>query len=213
MLQDVAPKTHRYPTYTLSGIAVFVAISVILDFIEPNYDAASQTLSDHLNNDYRWVMFVALSSLGLACWALAGAVRTAFVAPIQSKLTVRLLVIAGSSFIVASIFPANPDTLDTTLGTASTVIHVVAAFAAFISLLIVMNALSNRLRKAGLLQGRYQAMRWLARLGPLLLILLIASGQSGYVGIVQRVLFGVFFGWMSLLAVGIRSRELINQPE
>jgi hypothetical membrane protein len=86
-------------------------------------------------------------------------------------------------------------------------IHNLATALFFLVLMVAMLVLSVRLRRAGLLDGGYAALLWLALAAPIVAV--VAFGRlsaAGLVGIGQRLYVLTLLSWLALLAVGIRNR-------
>jgi predicted membrane protein len=200
--------------YSIIGILTFTAILVLLDLIEPNYDAITQAGSDHLNGPYRWVMAVGLFALGIGCWYLAAAVNTAFKAPVHSRTSVFMFRFSAVGFLLAGLFPAYKEAFfadeATQFEIISTFTHFGASLLAFVTFLIAGNTLTNRLRKAGRLKGKYIILQLLAILA-IIGYFLMAGAPPSNAGVMQRVFLFVFlFPWAILFALGIRSGQLTN---
>jgi hypothetical membrane protein len=201
--------------YTIIGVLSFTAILVILDLIEPNYDVIAQAGSDHLNGPYRWVMTVGLLALGTGYWYLAAAANTAFKAPVHSRTSVFMFRFGAVGFWLAGLFPAYKAVFfadeATQFEIISTYTHFGASLLAFVTILIAGNTLSNRLRKAGRLKGKYIILQLLAILA-IIAYFLMAGAPPSNAGLMQRVFLFVFFlPWAILFALGIRSGQLTNK--
>lgn len=196
--------------YAVIGILVFSTILTLLDFIEPNFNPLVNYGSDHLNGPYRWVMTVAFISLGSGYWFLASSFSRAFSPPIRSGVSIFLIRTAAVGFILAGIFPGydavKPWEEFTRFEEISTLIHLISALISFLILIIAGNTFSNRLRKAGRLQGFARFLQWQAVLSTIFFLFMMYYGEGAMPGLVQRIFIYIFlFPWAIVAALGIRS--------
>jgi hypothetical protein len=205
--------TEQQAQYAIIGILTFIFIWALLDFVEPDYNFMVQSGSEHLDGPFRWVMTIGFLALGIGHWYLASAANAALNAPVHSRTSVFLLRLASVGFLLAGLFPGYFNKALEELSQfeqISSSIHGNASFFAFISLYIAENTLSNRLRKAGKLKGKYKILQWLAIFAVFSMFLIEAPFTSE--GIMQRIWLWVFlFHWGIRFAQGIRSGELLAE--
>jgi hypothetical protein len=108
----------------LAGVAIFVAVVVPLHFLQPDYDAADQLMSELALGRYGWAMFFAFSGLALAAFG----VQLALGSFGASRSLRGLLAAAAFFFLAAGVFPLG----------ATSEIHIAVIATAFVLSVLAM---------------------------------------------------------------------------
>jgi hypothetical membrane protein len=184
-----------------AGPIVFLAIATLTGLLDPNYDMASQAMSELALGPNGWLMTANFFVFGLAIIAFAiGFFRSL---PRGSWVGSALLLISGLGIFASGIFPADlKGAPETDTGGLHNLLFLVVFLALIIS--YIFSALA--LRK---LSG-WRAYAWATALMPIivfgLLFVLIGFGSDigdplyAVGGLIQRALLAVAFGWMSITA-------------
>ncbi len=120
----VAPRRIWGGKATLAGVGLFVATVVPLHLLQPDYEPASQLMSELALGRYGWAMFFAFAGLALAALGVQLSIGTCGAA----RSLQGLLIAAALFFLAAGVFPLG----------ATSEIHIAAIAMAFVLSVLAM---------------------------------------------------------------------------
>jgi hypothetical membrane protein len=181
----------------LAGILspiVLVSATVQVAWQRPEYSHLRQTMSElgtAGTPHAAWMNWAGIVPAGVLVAVAARALRDAFGRGGLGRLASGVLMLAGSSFVVAGAFPwvGSPGDL---LSTSSR-IHLVAAIAGFIGLALAPLLFGLQARRTG------HAHDWFLPsiiAGTAVFMLAFWPDQGGYGGAFQRASLAVFYSWL-----------------
>lgn len=182
-----------------AGPVVFLGVATVAALFAPGYDMLTQPISELALGANGWLQTANFYVFGLAIIAFAlGLFRSL---PRPSWVGTALLIIAGIGIIGSGVFPTDlKGTPETDTGGLHNLLFLVVFLALIIS--YIFSALSFR-KLAG-----WRGYMWATVLMPVvvfgLLFVYVGFGSDAgdplyaVSGLVQRLLLGVAFGWMSV---------------
>jgi len=198
-------------TIALAMFLGFVAIVVLLHFLRPDMHPFQEFISDYAVGEYGFLMTTAYLAFALGIAALMVSLYQGL--PLMPRSWASLVLLSACSVLVtlAGIFPTD---LGGEIATTSGQIHNLASLLFFLLLMIAMLVLSIRLRRAGMLEGRYMALLWLSIAAPILLVAtFIQWDGAGLVGLRQRLYVLTVISWLAIMANGVRSQAFMRVKE
>jgi hypothetical membrane protein len=221
MKADVAPSRQRrarsrakpLARLALAGIAVYVAIDVLLAFLRPQYSLLYNAESDYGRGPWYWVMdinFLLRCALSLA---IAAALYQAARPDGRTRAGLALLVTWAICSGLLAFFADDPEG---TPQTGSGVVHVVLAFIAFTAITIGAILISASLMSDP--DWRPAAPILLAiSVGSALAYLLLSTAHKHHApgGLYERIFLGLVFLWIAVAAttIAIARRTSATQPQ
>jgi hypothetical protein len=192
----------------MTGFAIFIATAILLHLIQPEFDPFSRFISEYALGEHGWLLRVALVGNFFGCFALMLLLYYAYPPPFRSWICiigVGITIITAT--ILTAIFPAD---LHGKALTLSGHIHNFSALIGTLSMFVVMNVLSLRLHRSGLMQGLYRILPLLALVAPLFFLvnIVIFYYIPGLSGLGQRIFSVIIFTWLLVTLYGIRSGSL-----
>jgi hypothetical membrane protein len=211
--QRPAPsRTKPLARLTLAGIAVYVAVDVLLAFLRPGYSLIYNAESDYGRGPWYWVMDL---NFLLRC-ALSLAIASALSRVLRPDGRARAgLVLLVTWAVCSGLLAFFADDIEGTRQHGSGVVHVVLAFIAFTAI-----AIGAILISASLISD--PAWR---RAAPVMLGLSIAAGVAYLLlggalkhhhapgGLYERIFLGLELLWIAVAAIAIARKDPATQPE
>ena len=188
-------------TIALAMFLGFVVIVVLLHFLRLDMHPLQAFISEYAVGEYGFLMTTAFLAFAVG---LAALVVSLFQGLPLTRSWVSLVLLSACSVLMTlvGIFPAD---LGREITTTSGEIHSHASLPFFLLLMIAMLVLSIRLRRAGMLEGRYMALLWLSIAAPILFVATLGPLDSaGLVGLGQRLYVLSLISWLGLMANGVR---------
>jgi hypothetical protein len=197
----------RFATAAMMGIAVYILLDVVLQFLPPHYSVVSDAESNLAVGPFGWIMNV--NFLGRAITTLCAIAAINRWGPASGlRRTGTLLMLAGGlSSAVLAFFPTDVDTgsgiPDVTI--AGTV-HLYVAGSGFLAALAGMLVLTRWMRSCPELARAYPAavtLVVLAAVGLAALILTTAIWRD-LLGLAERICLAGLLGWVLVVCTAIR---------
>jgi hypothetical membrane protein len=220
MRADVSParQQHSAPSpakslarLALAGIAVYVAIDVLLAFLRPGYSLLYNAESDYGRGPWYWVMdinFLLRCALSLA---IAGALYQAVRPDGRTRAGLALLVTWAICSGLLAFFADDPE------GTpqhGSGVVHLILAFIAFSCITIGVILISASLMSDPAWRPAAPVLLAISIAGALAYLLLGTAGQHHAPGgLYERIFLGLELLWIAVAAIAIARRTPATQPE
>lgn len=180
----------------LVGVTTFVAIVVILHFVQPAYEPSHQLMSELALGPYGWAMVIAFAGLALAVFG----VQAAIAIPGASRLLRLLLAASALSFLAAGIFPLG----------ATSEIHIAAIATAFVLSVLAMYLFPSSASHAAAAAPR--SISWSLAVGVAAGVLLGHSVLP--MGIGQRLAALCLIVWLAVLGWRFANgRYAAQQPD
>lgn len=207
-IADEQPPSPR-PRHTATGASLIVLICLgvsaggilLLHLLRRDIDPLRDVMSHYANGPDGPLMSIVFYAFGVSAIAMGVRLRSGIDRRGVTRPVPWLLVLAGSSLLVAGVFevdrPTDPET-------AGEVIHSNTAVAAFILLVVAMVLFAVACRR----DERWSSMRWTS-----LALAVIATGAAvatqfgrgtGTAGGMQRLLAGAVLVWLVLVALHVR---------
>lgn len=184
-----------------SGFTVFIAVAVVLHFVQPELHPSRRFISEYAAGSMGWLLNAgfAFFAVGLSALAIAFGWRPGPLA--GTRVGGVLLGVSAVGILVGGLFNAD---LQGAGRTTRGVVHDLAGFVAFFSLIPGAIIVSKRLARADRLRGSYRRLTLLAwLLVPLFLAMMLVFGPLGLVGLGQRVFLCGLFAWLLAAAHGL----------
>jgi hypothetical protein len=192
--------------FTLAGIAVYVAIDVLLALLRPSYSLLYNAESDYGRGPWYWVMdinFLLRCALSLA---IAGALYLAVRRDGRTRGGLVLLVSWAICSGLLAFFADNPEGTPVTV---SGIVHLILAFIAFTCIAVGVILISASLisdvhwRAAGVI------LLGISVAGALAYLLLGTAQRHHHApaGLYERVFLGLELLWMAVAAIVIARRN------
>ncbi|UCE37466.1 MAG: DUF998 domain-containing protein [Thermoplasmata archaeon] len=194
-------------TIALIGFTVFLSIIFLMHFIHPELSFSSHYVSEYANEEYGWILNIAIIGNLIGSIAFIIAVYRAYPPPYRSMISIIIYGIATFA-ILTNFFPMDPPGESVTL---SGQIHNMGGFIGGLAGLVFFIIHSIRLHSFGVLQGFYRILLILAIFGFIMfvVVLIAAIYADGIIGIVQRIYVLVLMSWLIIAANGIRTEALV----
>lgn len=188
----------------IGGIALAILLELIAQFLPPYYNPVSQSESDLAVGPYGFLEAFNFFLRGVVYLIFIVAFVRIVPRHAQSRSGLILLGLAAVGKIVIAFFATDltprPETLHGT-------IHAIAALLSFLLGAIAQLLLARGLRRDPNMRPRPRGLVGLATLTLLWSLLVIGtvavSAQIGVWGLLERVLTGLFFLWILIVAVGL----------
>lgn len=207
MAQNPDNARRRFAAAAMAGVAVYVLVDVVLQFLPPHYSVVSDAESNLAVGPFGWIMN--LNFLGRAVTTLCAIVainRTGQVSGLR-RTGVLLMAAGGLCSAVLAFFPTDVDAgsglhAATTAGT----VHLYVAGGGFLAALAGILVLTRWMRAAPELAKAYPAAFILAAITAVGLASLgLAAGLgSDLLGLAERVCLAGVLGWVLVVCRAIR---------
>ena len=197
---------------TLAGVAVYVAIDVLLAFLRPGYSLIYNAESDYGRGSWFWVMdlnFLLRCALSLAIVsALARVARPGARLRGGLALLVTWAICSGLLAFFADDLEGQPQH-------GSGIVHLVLAFIAFTCIAIGAIVISARLMSDPAWRPVAPVMLAVSIAAAIAYLLLGGALKHHHApdGLYERIFLGLELLWIALAAVTIARRTPANQPE
>jgi hypothetical protein len=191
--------------FTLAGIAVYVAIDILLAFLRPSYSLLYNAESDYGRGPWYWVMdinFLLRCALSLA---IAGAIYLAVRPEGAVRGGLALLVTWAISSGLLAFFA---DDVEGQPLTASGIVHLILAFIAFTCVVIGTILISASLMSDPVWRSPARVMLALSIAGGIAYLLLGVATKHHHApgGLYERIFLGLELLWMAVTAIVIARR-------
>ena len=220
MRADVSPPRQRPAAYrakplaqlTLAGVAVYVAIDVLLAFLRPGYSLIYNAESDYGRGPWYWVMdlnFLLRCALSLA---IAAALYRVARPDGRTRAGLVLLVTWAICSGLLAFFADNPEG---TTQTASGVVHLVLAFIAFTCITIGVILISASLMSDPAWRPAAPVLLAISIAGAVAYLLLGTAEKHHHApgGLYERIFLGLQLLWIVVAAIAIARRPPLIQQE
>ena len=196
----------------LAGVAVYVAIDVLLAFLRPGYSLIYNAESDYGRGPWFWVMdlnFLLRCALSLA---IAGALSRVLRPDGRTRGGVALLVTWAVSSGLLAFFA---DDIEGTPQHGSGIVHLVLAFIAFTAIAIGAILISASLMSDPAWRPAAPLLLAISAAGAVAYLLLGAALKHHHApgGLYERIFLGLELLWIAVAAIAIATRTSPAQPE
>ena len=211
--QRTAPsRAKSLARLTLAGVAVYVAIDVLLAFLRPQYSLLYNAESDYGRGPWYWVIdinFVLRCALSLA---VAAALYRVVRLDGRNRAGLALLVTWAICSGLLAFFADNPEG---TPQTGSGVVHVVLAFIAFTCITIGAILISAGLISDPAWRPAAPVLLAISVAGALAYLLLGTASKHHHApgGLYERIFLGLELLWIAVAAIASASRTHLQQAE
>jgi hypothetical membrane protein len=211
--QRQAPsRTKPLAWLTLAGVAVYVAIDVLLAFLRPGYSLLYNAESDYGRGPWYWVMdlnFLLRCALSLA---MAGALYRVVRLDGRTRSGLALLVTWAVCSGLLAFFADDPE------GTpqhGSGIVHLVLAFIAFTCITIGTILISASLMSDPEWRPAAPILLAISVAGAVAYLLLGTVHQHHHApgGLYERIFLGLELLWIVVAAIAIVRQRPATQPE
>jgi hypothetical membrane protein len=208
--------TRRLLACGAIGAPTFLVVLLIEGVTRPGYDPMRQLGSTLSLGEYGWIQVINFLVTGSLMLAFAAGLRRALHPGRGSRLVPVLIGMFGLGLISSGVFvtdpsdgypPGTPPGRNTHVSWHGA-LHNAAAVVVFGSLTIACFALAVR---SAARRGQRVWAAYCAATGIALPVLLQNTGIDGMGGLFQRVTIGVGWGWITFLALRLRS-QVEQQP-
>ena len=204
---------ERLAIFAILGIALYIFIDVVLNFLPPYYSLMSQPESDYAVGPYGFLMAINFVLRGLFSFALVFALYRAVATGTRCRTGLILLCVWAVGAFLLAVFPTElgPGPHSPTAG-----IHALVALVAFLCAALGELLISVRFagdERLGSLRVPTLAISALAL--PVYLAFVLSGvanrvpglwdGLGSVFGLVERVFLGLILLWMFLVALKLRS--------
>jgi hypothetical membrane protein len=198
--------------FALAGVAVYVAIDVLLAFLRPGYSLIYNAESDYGRGPWYWVMD--LNFLLRCALSLAIAAALYRVARLDGRTRWGLALLATWA-ICSGLLAFFADDPEGTPQTGSGVVHVVLAFIAFTCVTIGAILVSASLMSDPARRPTARVLLAISVAGAVVYLLLGTAGKHHQApgGLYERIFIGLELLWVVVAAVAIARRTPAAQPE
>jgi len=213
MTASVAPPQQRpaasrakpLAQFTLAGVAVYVAIDVLLAFLRPGYSLLYNAESDYGRGPWYWVMdinFLLRCALSLA---IAAALYRVVHLDGRARAGLALLVTWAICSGLLAFFADNPEG---TPQTGSGVVHLVLAFIAFTCIAIGAILISASLISDPAWRRAAPVLLAISIAGAIAYLILGTAHQHHHApgGLYERIFLGLELLWIAVAAIAIARR-------
>jgi hypothetical membrane protein len=219
MRAQVAPQRQRPAAwrakplvrFALAGVAIYVAIDVLLAFLRPGYSLLYNAESDYGRGPWYWVMdlnFLLRCALSLA---IAAALYRTARPDGRTRWGLALLVTWAICSGLLAFFADNPEG---TRQTASGVVHLVLAFIAFTCVTIGEILISASLMSDPAWRPAAPVLLAISVAGAGAYLLLGTAGKHHHApgGLYERIFLGLELLWIVVAAIAIARQAPASQP-
>jgi hypothetical membrane protein len=191
---------------TLAGIAVYLAIDVLLAFLRPQYSLLYNAESDYGRGPWYWVMdinFLLRCALSLA---IAGALYRTVRLDGRTRAGLALLVTWAICSGLLAFFADNPEGMPLT---GSGIVHLVLAFIAFTCITIGAILISASLISDPAWRRAAPVLLAISIAGALACLILGTANKHHHApgGLYERIFLGLELLWMAVAAIAIARRN------
>ena len=207
MPQNPDNARRRFSTAAMVGVAVYVLVDVVLQFLPPHYSVLSDAESNLAVGPFGWIMN--LNFLGRAVTTLCAIAAINRVGPVSGlrRTGVLLMGIGGLCSAVLAFFPTDVDAgsglvAPTTAGT----VHLYVAGVGFLAALAGILVLTRWMRSGLGFEGAYPTALIFAVLAVVGFASLGLAAVSGHelLGLAERVCLAGVLGWVTVACGAIR---------
>ncbi len=210
--RSAASRSRPLARLTLAGVAVYVAIDILLAFLRPQYSLIYNAESDYGRGPWYWVMdlnFLLRCALSLA---IAAALYRAARLDGRTRGGLALLVTWAICSGLLAFFADDPE------GTpqhGSGVVHLVLAFIAFTCITIGAILISASLISDPAWRPAAPVLLAISVAGAIAYLLLGAALKHHHApgGLYERIFLGLELLWIVVAAITIARRTPATQPE
>ena len=197
---------------TLAGVAVYVAIDVLLAFLRPGYSLIYNAESDYGRGPWFWVMdlnFLLRCALSLA---IAGALSR--VARPGARTSHGLALLVGWA-VCSGLLAFFADDPEGTPLRGSGVVHLVLAFIAFACITVGAILISASLMSDPGWRPAARVLLAISIAGALAFLLFLHGAQHPHApeGLYERIFLGLQLLWIAIAAIAIARRTAAAPPE
>jgi hypothetical membrane protein len=218
MTAAVSPRQRHAPArtkllarLTLAGVAVYVAIDVLLAFLRPGYSLIYNAESDYGRGPWYWVMdlnFLLRCALSLA---IASALSLVLRPGGRARAGVALLVTWA---ICSGLLAFFADDIEGTPQHGSGIVHLVLAFIAFTAIAIGAILISASLMSDPAWRPAAPVLLAISVAGAIAYLLLgTAHKHHAPGGLYERIFLGLELLWIAIAAIALCRRTPPTQPE
>ncbi len=198
--------------FALAGVAVYVAIDVLLAFLRPGYSLIYNAESDYGRGPWFWVMdlnFLLRCALSLA---IAGALYRVVRADGRTRGGLGLLVTWA---ICSGLLAFFADDLEGQPQHGSGVVHLILAFIAFTAIAIGAILISASLMSDPAWRPAASGLLAISVAGAVAYLLLGAALKHHHSpdGLYERIFLGLELLWIAVAAISIARQTPAPQPE
>ena len=220
MKTEVSPQRQRPAAYrakplawfALAGVAVYVAIDVLLAFLRPQYSLIYNAESDYGRGPWYWVMdanFLLRCALSLA---IAAALYRVARPDGRTRWGLGLLATWAICSGLLAFFADDPD--GTPL-TGSGAVHLVLAFIAFTCVTIGVILISASLMSDPAWRPAAPVLLAISIAGAVAYLLLGTVGKHHHApgGLYERIFLGLVLLWIVVAAIAVARRTPVTPPD
>lgn len=198
--------------FTLAGVALYVAIDVLLAFLRPGYSLVYNAESDYGRGPWYWVMDI---NFLLRC-ALSLAIASALYQVVRrdDRITAGLALLVTWA-VCSGLLAFFADDPEGTPQHGSGIVHLILAFIAFTSVTIGLILISVSLISDPAWRPAARVLLAISVGGALTYLLLGTAAKHHHApgGLYERAFLGLELLWMVVAAVAIARRTSSDQPE
>jgi hypothetical membrane protein len=196
----------------LAGVAVYVAIDVLLAFLRPGYSLLYNAESDYGRGPWYWVMdlnFLLRCALSLA---IAGALSQVVRPDGRTRGGLALLVTWAISSGLLAFFA---DDIEGTPQHGSGIVHLVLAFIAFTAIAIGAILISASLMSDPAWRPAAPVLLAISVAGALAYLLLGTAAKHHHApgGLYERIFLGLELIWIAVAAIALSRRTMRKQTQ
>ena len=195
----------------LAGVAVYVAIDVLLAFLRPGYSLIYNAESDYGRGAWYWVMDINFLLRCALCLAIAAALYRATRPDGRTRSGLALLVTWAICSGLLAFFADDPE------GTpqhGSGIVHLILAFIAFTAITIGAILISASLISDPAWRPTARILLAISVAGALTYLLLGTAHQHHAPGgLYERIFLGLELLWIAVAAVAIVRQTPATQPQ
>jgi hypothetical membrane protein len=211
--QRPAPSRARpLAQLTLAGVAVYVAIDVLLAFLRPGYSLIYNAESDYGRGPWYWVMDL---NFLLRC-ALSLAIASALYRVVRPDGRIRAgLALVVTWAICSGLLAFFADDLEGQPQHGSGVVHLVLAFIAFTCIVIGAILVSASLMSDPAWRPAAPVLLTISIAGAIAYLLLggALKHHHGPDGLYERIFLGLELLWIAIAAIAVAGRTRETRPE
>jgi len=210
MISITTKRTHatirRIALLCLGGIALYVALDVLLFFLRPDLPLLRHAESDYGNGPWAWIMDVNFLLRCAFSLAAAGALWLALPRSLTARIAIGLLTLWAIASGVLAFFA---DDYEGIAPTAHGKIHLLVAGVAFLCCLLATLLLTIVLARHWRNQAIVAALAAIWLVAALGLFLLIRSGfrPGSLAGLYERIFLGGELLWIAAAMWGVLRRQ------
>ena len=207
MAQNPDNARRRFATAAIVGVAVYILVDVVLQFLPPHYSVISDAESNLAVGPFGWIMN--LNFLGRSVTTLCAIVAINGIGQVSGlrRIGVLLMAAGGLCSAILAFFPTDVDAgpglvAATTAGT----VHLYVAGGGFLAALAGILVLTRWMRSVPELAKAYLAAFVLAAITAVGLasLGLTAAIEPGLLGLAERVCLAGVLGWVLVVCNAIR---------